>query len=238
MLIFTTDNNVKIIYIHIPRCCGKYIRKEIYKKFNTYFIQPGADLDVNIIPVSSKDEISCEYMLHNRYINYVKYNLEQTKFITFVRNPYDRIISAYYYYSLGNYYNPYLKNDLLDFIVTPINNLKNKTINHLIAILKKNFKNYIKTEVENLNENFNYVLCPQYKFVVDENNKIPEDISIYKLEEYTPESEAGKFFNFENFNLKVYDHSEYFDNETLEIVNRKYSMDFELFVYKKLEYIN
>ena len=162
----------------------------------------------------------------------------QTKFITFVRNPYDRLISAYYYYSLGNYYNPYLKNDLLDFIVTPINNLKNKTINHLIAILKKNFKYYIINDVVNLKEDFNYVLTPQYKFVVDENEQIPEDISIYKLEEYTPESEAGKFFNFENFNLKVYDHSEYFDNETLEIVNRKYSMDFELFGYKKLEYIN
>jgi hypothetical protein len=40
-------------------------------------------------------------------------------------------------------------------------------------------------------------------------------------------------FNFENFNLKVYDHMEYFDDETLEIVNRKYSMDFELLGYNK-----
>jgi len=238
MLIFNRDNNDKIIYIHISRCCGRYIRKEIYKKFKTYFIQPGAESDVNIIPVSSKDEISCEYMLHNRYINYVKYNLGQTKFVTFVRNPYDRLISSYYYYSLQNYFNPYFKSDLLDFIVTPINNLKNKTVDDLIAILKKNFKHYILNDVENLNEESNYILTPQYKFVVDENNRIPEDISIYKLEEYTSESEPGKFFQFENFNLKVYDHSEYFDNETLQIVNRKYNMDFELFGYKKLEYMN
>jgi hypothetical protein len=49
------------------------------------------------------------------------------------------------------------------------------------------------------------------------------------LEEYTPDSEEGKFFQFEN-----YDHSEYFDNEMLEIVNRKYSLDFELLGYNKL----
>jgi hypothetical protein len=107
-------------------------------------------------------------------------------------------------------------------------------MNELIKNFKADFKKYIKTEVENLTEDFNYVLCPQYKFVVDENNKIPDDIIIYKLEEYTSESEAGKFFQFENFNLKLYDHLEYFDNETLEIVNRKYNMDFELLGYKKI----
>ena len=44
-----------------------------------------------------------------------------------------------------------------------------------------------------------------------QNNDIPNDIIIYKLEEYTSESDSGQFFQFENFNLKSYNHSEYFD---------------------------
>ncbi len=106
-------------------------------------------------------------------------------------------------------------------------------MDELMVIFKADFKKYIKTQVENLRDDINYILCQQYKFIVDENNNIPNDIIIYKLEEYASDSSADQLFNFENFNLKVYDHMEYFDDETLEIVNRKYSMDFELLGYNK-----
>jgi hypothetical protein len=241
MLIFSdkNDETKKFVFIHILRCSGRYIRKQIYKRFKTYFVFPEIAANPQANPISAKNEKDKQYILHERYLKYKSYNLGQTKFITFVRNPYDRLISSYYYYLLGIYYDDSSnKNNFLEFLITPFQTLKTKTMDELIKNFKEDFKKYIKTEVENLTEDFNYVLCPQFKFVVDENNKIPEDIRIYKLEEYTQESKAGKFFQFENFNLKVYDHSEYFDNETLEIVNRKYSLDFELLGYKKLEYIN
>jgi len=240
MLIFSdNDETKKYIFIHILRCSGRYIRKQIYKRFKTYFVFPEIIDNPEALPISSRFETDTQYIMHERYLKYKSYNLGQTKFITFVRNPYDRLISGYYYYLLGIYYDDSSnKNDFLEFLITPFQTLKIKTMDELIKNFKADFKKYIKTEVENLTEDFNYVLCPQYKFIVDENNKIPEDISIYKLEEYTPESVQGQFFQFENFNLKVYDHLEYFDNETLEIVNRKYNMDFELLGYKKLENIN
>jgi hypothetical protein len=241
MLIFsdTNDETTKYVFIHILRCSGRYIRKQIYKKFKTHFVFPEMATNTQANPVSSKNETDSQYIMHERYLKYKSYNLGQTKFITFVRNPYDRLISSYYYYLLGIYYDDSSnKNDFLEFLITPFQTLKTKTMEELINNFKADFKKYIKTEVENLNENFNYVLCPQYKFVVDENNDIPDDIIIYKLEEYTSESDSGQFFQFENFNLKSYNHSEYFDNETLEIVNRKYSMDFQLLGYKKLENIN
>jgi hypothetical protein len=241
MLIFsdTNDETTKYVFIHILRCSGRYIRKQIYNKFKTYFVFPEMVTNPDANPISSKSETDTQYIMHERYLKYKSYNLGQTKFITFVRNPYDRLISSYYYYLLGIYYDDSSnKNDFLEFLITPFQTLKTKTMDELMNNFKADFKKYIKKEVENLNEDFNYILCLQCKFLVDENNQIPEDISIYKLEEYTPESEAGKFFQFDNFNLKVYDYMEYFDNETLEIVNRKYSMDFELLGYKKLEYIN
>lgn len=241
MLIFSDTNNEtkKYVFIHILKCCGKYIRKQIYKKFKTYFVFPEMASNPQAIPISSTSESDTQYIMHERYLKYKSYNLGQSKFITFVRNPYDRLISSYYYYLLGMYYDDSTnKNDFLKFIITPFQILKTKTMNDLIKNFKADFKKYIKTQVENLTENFNYILTPQYKFIVDENNNIPEDIIIYKLEEYTADSEAGRFFQFENFNLKIYDHIEYFDNETLEIINRKYVMDFELLGYKKIEYIN
>jgi hypothetical protein len=241
MLIFSdiNDETKKYVFIHILRCSGRYIRKQIYNNFKTYFVFPEMATNPQANPISSKNKTDQQYILHERYLKYKSYNLGQTKFITFVRNPYDRLISSYYYYLLGIYYDDSSnKNDFLEFLITPFQTLKTKTMEELMKNFKANFKKYITTEVENLTEDFNYVLCPQYKFIVDEHNQIPEDISIYKLEEYTHDSEVGKFFKFENFKLKVYDHLEYFDNETLEIVNRKYSMDFDLLGYKKLEYIH
>jgi hypothetical protein len=237
MLIFSdiNDETKKYIFIHILRCSGRYIRKQIYKRFKTHFVFPEIETNPQANPISSRSETDTQYIMHERYLKYKSYNLGQYKFITFVRNPYDRLISSYYYYLLGIYYDDATnKNDFLEFLITPFQLLKTKTMGELISAFKADFKKYIMTEVENLNENFNYVLCPQYKFVVDETDNIPDDIVIYKLEDYTPESEAGKFFNFENFTLKVYDHSEYFDNDTLEIVNRKYSRDFELLNYTKI----
>jgi hypothetical protein len=234
MLIFseTNDETKKYVFIHILRCSGRYIRKQIYNSFKTHNVFPEMVTNSKATPVSSKSETDTQYILHERYLKYKSYNLGQTKFITFVRNPYDRIISSYYYYLLSIYCdNSSDKNDFLELLITPIQLLKTKSINELILILKADFKKYILNEVENLTEDFNYILCPQYKFIVDKNNKIPNDISVYKLEEYTSESQAGKFFKFDNFNLKIYDHSEYFDDETLEIVNRKYSMDFKLLGY-------
>jgi hypothetical protein len=237
MLIFSdnSDETTKYIFIHILRCSGRYIRKQIYQKFKTYFVFPEMATNPQANPISSRFETDTQYIMHERYLKYKSYNLGQTKFITFVRNPYDRLISSYYYYLLGIYYDDSSnKNDFLEFLITPFQTLKTKTMEQLMQNFKDDFKKYIKTEVENLNENFNYVLCPQYKFIVDENNNIPDDIIIHKLEEYSSESEAGKFFQFDNFQLKKYDHLEYFENETLEIVNRKYSLDFELLGYNKL----
>jgi len=241
MLIFSDNNDEtkKYIFIHILRCSGRYLRKQIYKRFKTYFVFPEMATNPQANPISSTSETDTQYTMHERYLKCKSYNLGQTKFITFVRNPYDRIISSYYYYLLGIYYDDATnKNDFLEFLITPFQTLKTKTMDELMQNFKSDFKKYIKTEVENLREDFNYILCPQYKFLVDENDQIPDDISIYKLEEYTPDSEPGQFFQFENFYLKVYDYSEYFDNETLEIINRKYSKDFELLGYTKITSID
>jgi len=74
----------------------------------------------------------------------------------------------------------------------------------------------------------------QYKYIIDENDNIPNDVTIYKLEEYETNTEAKEFFQFENFNLKKYNYADYYDNECLAIINEVYKKDFELFGYEKI----
>jgi hypothetical protein len=91
------------VYIHIPKCNGKYIRNLIKNQFEVIKEYWGVDEEKNIdlahIPFSS-----AKLFLEKN----TKY-----KFISFVRNPYDRMISAYFYLNLHkNNFNNFLINDL------------------------------------------------------------------------------------------------------------------------------
>lgn len=77
----------------------------------------------------------------------------------------------------------------------------------------------------------------QYKYVIDENGNIPNDVTIYKLEDYETNIEAQEFFQFENFNLKRYNYADYYDNECLELINEVYKKDFELLSYQTINNI-
>ena len=87
MLIFNF-NETKTIYIHIPKNCGRYIRKQIYNNFECECVNPGYSY-----PVSYKVSNDSGYHLHDRYTQ-VKDLADN--FITFVRNPYHRAISFFY----------------------------------------------------------------------------------------------------------------------------------------------
>jgi hypothetical protein len=74
MLIYI-NNNITYNYIHIPKNSGKYIRKLIEQNHKNKVIKIFWDIKDNF------DLAHIPYMLYKKY----------------VRNPYDRIISAYFY---------------------------------------------------------------------------------------------------------------------------------------------
>ena len=222
----------KCIYIHIPKNCGRYIRKQIYNNFECFNVNPGYPY-----PVSYKVSNDSGYHLHDRYLQLKDL---ADNFITFVRNPYHRVIS--FFYDVIFYQDVFItRSPVIDFIRNPLEILKTKNMEDLINLLKTEFKKYI-LDIDNTS------LIPQYNYLIDENENIPQNMTIYKLEE--PETFAH--LNFNDFNLKEYNLSEYFfsgqsneyflsgqgheyfDSELLEIVNNKYQKDFELFNYSKL----
>ena len=83
MLIFQGPKK-NIIYIHIPTNSGHYVKsciKNNYKIIKSFF------------GVGKIDRLHIPYSMRELFIK----NHEECRYITFVRNPYDRFISAFKY---------------------------------------------------------------------------------------------------------------------------------------------
>jgi hypothetical protein len=144
MLIFQKESGY-YIFIHIPKNSGKYIRNKLTIDKNNKIIKSYWDIEAKF------DLAHIPYVLRHKFI---EKNIEYNYF-TYTRNPYDRIISAFFY-----------KNP-------------KKKINDFINFVKNNLILY------DFNMEFNKDIIhyyPQYLFICDENLIIPKQIEILKLE--------------------------------------------------------
>jgi hypothetical protein len=153
MIVYIDKNNRLCVYIHIPKNSGKHIRKKIISE-NTIiksFWDIG-DIDLAHIP----------FMLRSKYIE----DPDIQYYYSYSRNPYQRLISAYFYLNpKKNYYN------FIDFC-------KNK-------LPKYNF---------NLSFHKDYIhYYPQYLFVCDDTFKVSIDVD--KLEDLQYEGFNLKKYN-------------------------------------------
>lgn len=166
-MLIIQKNNIKYIFLHIPKNCGKYIESQII--LNDYTIIHKF-WEINIIDIAH-----IPYILLNNYVTLKKKNI-----FTFTRNPYDRIISAYFYKNPRN----------------TINDFKHFIINDLTKI--------------NFNNKYDYNIIhyyPQYKFLIDSNDIIGSNIKIYKLETYNNDFIILNDFNLIKYDyIKYYDY--------------------------------
>jgi hypothetical protein len=165
MLIFK-NNDKYYVFIHIPKNSGKYIRKKIADNKNNEILHSywniKSGLDLAHIPYIKRNE-------------FIKNNLEY-QYVANSRNPYNRIISAFFYR------NP------------------NKNIHDFKFFVKNELIKY------DFNMSFDYTYIhyyPQYLFVCDENLQLPKNILIDKLEdtENPRKYDLTKFFDMECFNI-------------------------------------
>jgi hypothetical protein len=226
------SNGVKYIYIHIPKNSGTYIRNQICSKLeNVSIFNLLEETDV-ILPENILEEIkNLHFLFYHFSYSLIKSQYQisskitpDCKYITFVRNPYNKLISGYfykYYIKKSSEYKTITFNALKDE-----NNEEFTTlVSDLKRVIKENLLEYSETDL---------FFRQQYKYVTDENGNIPNDVIIYRLEDYETNAEAQEFFKFDNFNIKKYDYSDYYDNECLEIINEVYKKDFELLSYQTI----
>jgi hypothetical protein len=192
----------KFAFIHIPKCGGTTIERhfKIMGKGNFY----GDNSQINGMTFSPQHYT---YKMLNE-----KVNLSDYYTFSFVRNPYDRIISEYFWNQNKSFGRIKKSDDYKDFIFW--------------------FKNYYK------NINADHKL-PQYKFICDDEDKILVDTLgrvenfeedflniIFKITNEKPELEFKKPNNkTEKFRKP------FLTDEVINAVNQIYQKDFEIFNY-------
>ena len=146
-MIIYSNNDIIYCFIHIPKNCGTYYRNEINSNNQNKIIKNYWG------HIRKLDRAHIPYMLKWKYVENRWQNLKNIKYYTYTRNPYDRLISAYFYI------NPDKK----------ISDFQNFICNELIYF--------------NFDTNFNKNIIhfyPQYLFLCDSNFKIDNDIDIEK----------------------------------------------------------
>jgi len=161
MLIFQRGN-LLYVYIHIPKNSGKYIRQKIANDKNNTVIKSHWDISNGI------DMAHIPYISRNLILDASK----EYRFIAHSRNPYDRLISAYFYLNSGK--------SIADFRHFCLNKLPLFEFN-----TEKYDRNYIH-------------YYPQYLFLCDENEQIGENIQVSKLEDV----EKPKRYNLQQYYTK------------------------------------
>jgi len=218
MLVFSNQDRV-CCYVHLPKCSGKFIRgviKENYTVIKEFWgdDQEGNNVyDVNLFV--DRAHIPIGKFFKQYYSSYID------EFIVYTRNPYDRLISAYFYnYRLWG--------------TAPA--IYKRPIEKQVEM----FQEFVKHNLVNSNfDKFEYPLnnrldgggvhfAKQWFFIQDGFKKSDYNITINKLENIDSNETMWK-----KFKLPVYDLELYYDDETLEIVNDLYSEDFTNLGYEK-----
>ena len=216
--------NKHILFIHIPKTGGTSLENYLHQNDSQYLFHRLYDNDTKLL--NTRYEKLCNLLYKEINISMQHYTYKtiyelkdllninfdnNLKIITIVRNPYDRIISALFHHSLIN---------------------KNST-NEQICNTVKYFSNYNNTK--DIYDNHS---IPQYQFLVNNDNNIINNITIFKNETLTDDLHNYGFTDFmHNDNVGVENknnYKKYLNDSTIKLINDVYELDFKLFNYEML----
>ena len=207
------NDNVNVLFIHIPKTSGSSIENYFSYKFNIP-LNNNSLFDAVDNELQMKENMiinsSLQHITYNQIVKYSKVfniNFNNIKIITIVRNPYERIIS-----------------DLFYFLKINVNTSKEEVFDII--------KEYL---VSNKCDNHN---IPQHNFITDDNKELIPNIHILKTENLTSDMISLGYTDFNRFDHsnpnKNVNYYNYLNNKSIEIINDFYHFDFILFNYDKI----
>jgi len=208
-------HDINVLFIHIPKTGGTSLELYFSSKFNISlnnksvfnFIEDEQLLNKNI-EINS----SLQHITYNQLVKYSKiFNIDfdNIKIITIVRNPYERIMS-----------------DLFFFKLITIDTTKETVIDIINKYL-------VSEKYDNHN-------IPQHKFITNNEGEIIQNIHILKTENLTNDMNNLSYIDFnifENTNIFKVNYYNYLNNDSINIINQFYHLDFIIFNYNKIQVV-
>lgn len=207
------NENVNILFIHIPKTGGTSVCDYFSKKFNIPLNNSSLhdflilDTEENKIEINS----SLQHMSYNtimKYKDFFNVESENLEIITIIRNPYYRVISDLFF----------------------LKKINTESSNHEVYIA---IQEYIATLWDNHG-------LPQYLFLVDENDELVQNIKIMQTETLQYDMNEIGYVDFDiktNCNENNINYNDYLNTDSINLINNYYDKDFELFGYTKIEII-
>lgn len=193
--------NKNLLFIHIPKTGGTYIENKL-KKYDKY----------NLFGYSNVFQSYLQHFTYIQYIEILKKEINVYNKFTIIRNPYDRLYSAYKQ-KFNNTSDPYLINmmksyDFKDFVLNKLENL----------LINRHNNSY--------RGNITHIL-PQTEFIKDCNNiKIILYENMNELTDYIAGFDINEQFEYYNNNNT---YIQQYDNDMVLKVNTLYNEDIELY---------
>ncbi len=212
----------KFVFIHIPKTGGQSISDVLLKqhgmrwslqgaidgKFREFLIGPRKDNELGpeqLTHLTAEEYLKFGYLDKDRFKNYFKFS--------FVRNPWKRLVSEYFFYGYNN---------------------------------KKSFDNFIKNEVWKVRFNKTHNdkqrhLELQYNFLFDKNDNCLVDFigrseNLQKdFDKICDRIEIERVQLLRIGKIKHDSYIKYYNDQTKEIVAKKYKKDIEYFDYNLSE---
>jgi len=209
------NENVNILFIHIPKTGGTSIDRYFSKKFD--ILLNNSSLYNNSLVLYQKIDngnginTSLQHMKYNTIMQHrdtFNINIENLEIITAVRNPYHRIVS-----------------DL--FFTNKITRDSSKEDVYIAM------QEYIVTLWDNHG-------IPQYFFLLDENNNLIQNVKIMRMESLQFDMIELGYTDFDvktNCNGNNVNYNDYLNTDSINLINNYYEKDFEFFGYTKIEII-
>jgi hypothetical protein len=216
--------DLKVIFVHIPKTAGQSIERFFleqcgltWEQRSQFLLRPNSDPQLGpkrLAHLTAAEYVSCGHLSQEDFADYYKFS--------FVRNPWDRLVSEYYFY---NYHQKY---SFKEFV---LHGFPGKAMEDDYRHIMPQYDFLYDSQGERIVD-----FVGRFENLKADFNVICDTLNIKRRNlPHVNESKQRKYNRLLDlllpFKSQKRKYSEYYDKETMEIVAERYKKDIETFKY-------